>query len=141
MASEREVALFFGAGLGAFAGALARLTDAFVGDLHGVRHFFCGGSRERAIQACDVDATVPHLGVYGGVHRGEEFVAQLVEDAVYVEVRQVVAPWALSQRYLYLAVEAVNASRTTTPPFITRSTCSRTSMRCNGSVAVAIRSA
>ena len=79
--------LLFCARLGAFAGSLAGLSDALIGDLHGVRHFLCGGSGERAIQARDVDAAIPHLGVDSSVHRGEEFVAKLVEDAVYVEVR------------------------------------------------------
>ena len=81
------IALVFGAGLGAFAGSLACLANALVGDLHGVGHLFCSGSGEGAIEAGHVDAAVAHLGVYGGVHRGEEFVAKLVEDAVYVEVR------------------------------------------------------
>ena len=79
--------LFFGAGLGTFTGSLAGLADALVRDLHGVRHLFCSGSGERPIEARNVDAAVAHFGVDGSVHRGEEFVAKLVEDAVYVEVR------------------------------------------------------
>ena len=81
-----EDVLIFGAGLGAFAGSLAGLADALVGDLHGVRHLFGGGSREGTIETCDIDPAVAHLGVYGGVHRGEELVAKLVEDAVDVEI-------------------------------------------------------
>ena len=35
----------------------------------------------------DVYAAIAHLRVHGGVHRGEQFVAKLVEDAVYVQIR------------------------------------------------------
>jgi len=56
------------AGLGALAGSRGGFADALVGDLDGVGHFLGRGSRERAVEACDVDAAIAHFGVDGGVH-------------------------------------------------------------------------
>ena len=62
--------------------------EAFVGDEDGVGDFLGGGSGKGAVEARDVDAALAHLGLDGGVHGGEELVAELVEDAVDVDVGQ-----------------------------------------------------
>jgi len=84
---DRREVLFVGSGLGAFAGSDAGFAYALVGDLHGVRHLLGGGSSEGAKETGYIDSAVAHLGVDGSVHRGEEFVAKLVEDAIDVKVR------------------------------------------------------
>lgn len=80
--------LVVGTGTGPFFGAGGVLFEALLGDQDGVRHLLGGSPGEGAIEAGNVDASVAHLRLDGGVHGGEEFIAELVEDAVDVEVGQ-----------------------------------------------------
>ena len=64
------------------------LLDAFVGDGDGVRDLLGGGAGEGAVEPGDVDATLTQLGLDGGVHGGEELIAELVQNAVNVDVGQ-----------------------------------------------------
>lgn len=60
--------------------------EAAVGDADGVWALAGGGAGEGAEELVGVDASVVEFAVDGGVHGGEEFFAELVEDLVYIEV-------------------------------------------------------
>jgi hypothetical protein len=74
---------------GAFARSRRALANAFLRDLHRVRHFLGSRTWKRPIQTRNIDATLPQFGLHGGVHRGEQLVAQFVQDSIDVQIGQV----------------------------------------------------
>jgi hypothetical protein len=80
------MSLVGGGGFAAFVAADTVLLDALLGDLDGVGAFSGGGAGEGAEELGDVDAAIVELAVDGLVHGGEEFLAEFVEDLVYIDV-------------------------------------------------------